>query len=222
MELAGLSVAQTVYKVHPIDKGKRILVLAGPGNNGEQFFALFTSWVANLIGGDGLVAARHLFLMGYQLQVYYPKKSRNPHLQRLEQQLLNLGIPVLETTEQVTEQFKIASHIVDALFGFSFKPPIRPPFDEIIELLRNNTSGGVPVTAVDVPSSWDVDQGPGSSGGKVFQPDVLVSLTCPKPASQFFKGRHFLGGKFVSQEFAEKWGFELPKYPGLDQVVEID
>lgn len=159
--------------------------------------------------------------MGYKLQVYYPKKSKHEHLQRLEKQLVNLGIPVLETTAEVTGQFNQVHHIIDALFGFSFKPPIRAPFDEVIEMLENN-SKKIPVTAVDVPSSWDVDQGPPSNGKAFFNPDVLVSLTCPKPASQFFKGRHFVGGRFVSQEFADKWGFEIPKYEGIDQVVEVE
>jgi NAD(P)H-hydrate epimerase len=45
MELAGLSVSQALYRLHPIQKGKRILVICGPGNN----------------GGDGMVAARHLY-----------------------------------------------------------------------------------------------------------------------------------------------------------------
>jgi NAD(P)H-hydrate repair Nnr-like enzyme with NAD(P)H-hydrate epimerase domain len=34
MELAGLSVAETVYKTYPPSKSQRILVIAGPGNNG--------------------------------------------------------------------------------------------------------------------------------------------------------------------------------------------
>lgn len=164
--------------------------------------------------------------MGYKLQVYYPKKSKHPHLQRLEVQLHNLGIPVLESTAQVSSQFKISNHIIDALFGFSFKPPIRPPFDEVIEMLQTNSNsqngGKIPVTAVDIPSSWDVDSGPIANGaGQVFNPDVLVSLTCPKPVAQYFKGRHFVGGRFVSKEFADKWGFELPDYEGLEQVAEI-
>lgn len=41
MELAGLSVAQAVYKTHPISKGNSILVLAGPGNNGKVNLAFF-------------------------------------------------------------------------------------------------------------------------------------------------------------------------------------
>ena len=54
MELAGLSVSQAVYAVHPPNKGKRILLACGPGNN----------------GGDGLVAARHLHHYGYTPIVY--------------------------------------------------------------------------------------------------------------------------------------------------------
>jgi NAD(P)H-hydrate epimerase len=34
MELAGLSVSQAIYRVHPPSKGKNILLIAGPGNNG--------------------------------------------------------------------------------------------------------------------------------------------------------------------------------------------
>jgi len=34
MELAGLSVSQAVYAVHPPSKGKNILIACGPGNNG--------------------------------------------------------------------------------------------------------------------------------------------------------------------------------------------
>ena len=54
MELAGLSVACSVYAEYPPSSHKRILVIAGPGNN----------------GGDGLVAARHLYHFGYSVEVH--------------------------------------------------------------------------------------------------------------------------------------------------------
>lgn len=61
MELAGLSVSQAVFKLHPPQKGNRVLVACGPGNN----------------GGDGLVAARHLWHYGYKPTMYFPKQTKN-------------------------------------------------------------------------------------------------------------------------------------------------
>lgn len=56
----------------------------------------------------------------------------------------------------------------------------------------------VPVTSVDAPSSWNIEDGPPKSGlGSTFQPAALISLTAPKPLVKFFKGRHFIGGRYV-------------------------
>lgn len=56
----------------------------------------------------------------------------------------------------------------------------------------------IPVTAVDAPSSWDIEDGPPKSGvGSNFHPAVLISLTAPKPLVKHFKGRHFIGGRYV-------------------------
>jgi NAD(P)H-hydrate epimerase len=63
--------------------------------------------------------------------------------------------------------------------GFSFKGEVREPFGAVIQALRDTK---LPVMSVDVPSGWDVDNGPPDSGpGKGFYPDALVSLTAPKP-----------------------------------------
>ena len=53
MELAGLSVASAVAAEHSPRSHPRILIIAGPGNN----------------GGDGLVAARHLHHFGFTPEV---------------------------------------------------------------------------------------------------------------------------------------------------------
>ncbi|TGO15867.1 hypothetical protein BPAE_0537g00010 [Botrytis paeoniae] len=109
MELAGMSVSQVVYKVHPPSKGRRILVACGPGNN----------------GGDGLVAARHLWHYGYKPKIYYPKQGKNELYQRLSTQLRNLSIPF---TDDFSEALKESDHIVDAIFGISpLPPPPQPP-----------------------------------------------------------------------------------------------
>lgn len=54
------------------------------------------------------------------------------------------------------------------------------------------------MTSVDAPSSWNIEEGPPQDGpGSNFNPAVLVSLTAPKPLVKFFKGRHFIGGRYV-------------------------
>lgn len=46
--------------------------------------------------------------------------------------------------------------IIDSIFGFSFKPPIRAPYDSIINELKNTK---IPILSVDIPSGWDVEKG---------------------------------------------------------------
>lgn len=82
-----------------------------------------------------------------------------------------------------------------SLAGFSFSGEVREPFPAVIRAMEEAT---VPVTSVDAPSSWNIEDGPPKSGlGSTFNPDVLVSLTAPKPLVKHFKGRHFIGGRYV-------------------------
>ncbi|OTA62624.1 YjeF N-terminal domain-like protein [Hypoxylon sp. EC38] len=200
MELAGLSVSQVVYRVHPPTKGNRVLVACGPGNN----------------GGDGLVAARHLRHYGYRPAIYYPKRSKNDLYQRLAKQLEDLEVPFVD---DFPAAMKSTDHIVDAVFGFSFSGEVREPFPAVIRALEETK---LPVTSVDAPSSWNIETGPPESGlGSKFNPDFLISLTAPKPLVKYFKGRHFIGGRFVSPSIAKKYDFEVPEYQGIDQIVEV-
>ena len=76
--------------------------------------------------------------------------------------------------------------------------------------------------AVDIPSSWDVEKGPPLDGpGKGFHPETLISLTAPKPCTQYFRGRQFLGGRFVPPDVSEKYGLGVDVYEGIDQIVEF-
>lgn len=82
--------------------------------------------------------------------------------------------------------------VLDAIFGFSFKPPVRAPFDAALPLIAR---ANLPIVSVDIPSGWDVERG--DADGLGLHPDVLVSLTAPKAGVKQFAGRHFLGGRFV-------------------------
>lgn len=206
MELAGYSCAVAIARCYPPETLKKdhaaVLVCCGPGNN----------------GGDGLVCARHLKLFGYKPTLYYPKKSNKPLFKALALQCERLDIPTLSffPTEPlcVVDSFNL---VVDALFGFSFKPPVRPEFSSVVEGLLA-VQDEVPVCSIDIPSGWDVEEG----NPEGIQPDLLISLTAPKKCARHFKGRrHFLGGRFVPPGLEQKYNLNLPPYPGTDPVVEL-
>ncbi len=90
--------------------------------------------------------------------------------------------------------------ILDAIFGFSFKGPVRAPFDSALSLI---TESHLPIVSVDIPSGWDVELG--NEAGVGLNPDVLISLTAPKEGVRAFSGTHFLGGRFVPKYVFLSW-----------------
>lgn len=151
-----------------------------------------------------------------------------------------MKIPIIapaSDTDTLRDALARSDVVLDAIFGFSFKPPVRAPFDSALPLISESK---LPVVSVDIPSGWDVENG--NDAGLGLEPDVLISLTAPKEGSRKFKGRHFLGGRFVTKcvpvfcssvrmyrheltggyrAMAEKFNLNLPEYPGFDQIVEL-
>lgn len=58
--------------------------------------------------------------------------------------------------------------------------------------------------AVDIPSGWDANNG---NILNLFHPAYLISLGMPKQAMKNFKGRHFLGGRFIPAKVAKELAF---------------
>lgn len=196
MELAGLSCANVIAKTYP--EQKKVLVCAGPGNN----------------GGDGLVCARHLKLFGFYPVVYYPKPPTKELFLNLLFQCKSMHIPIVDKLPTEPNDFNL---IVDAIFGFSYKPPLRELFVPVIELLKNTKT---PVVSIDIPSGWDVEKGPVEHS---YQPHTLISLTAPKLCANNFTGEHhFLGGRFIPKQLEEDYKLNLPNYPGIDNFIKLN
>lgn len=102
------------------------------------------------------------------------------------------SLPYNASMDTLRSTLSSSDVILDAIFGFSFKGPVRAPFNEVLPFL---SSARKPIVSVDIPSGWDVEKG--NEEGMGIVPDVLVSLTAPKEGVRSFKGRHFLGGRFV-------------------------
>lgn len=124
MELAGLSCASAIAKCYSKEMmaNRKILICCGPGNN----------------GGDGLVCARHLALFGYKTQVFYPKRTNKELYKNLTHQCSTMDISILDKLPDKANFESNYGLIVDALFGFSFKPPIREEFVGVINLMKES------------------------------------------------------------------------------------
>ena len=64
---------------------------------------------------------------------------------------------------------------------------------------------------MDIPSGWDVEKGKivlnsnflgNTNYGLV--PNYLISLTLPKTGVKEFKGKHFLGGRFIPEQMIKE------------------
>src|SRR5438105_1215911 len=122
MENAGLAVAQEVWMTLGTLEDRRILILAGPGNN----------------GGDGLVAARHLLEWGAQVGVYLlrPRPESDPHLQTLREQQVTVVSATDDPGFETLDQFLgVGELIVDALLGTGASRPIEGDLAAILRRL---------------------------------------------------------------------------------------
>jgi len=202
MELAGLSCAHAIAKSFP--GGGNVLVCCGPGNN----------------GGDGLVAARHLQLLGYNPSIFYPKRTDKELYNNLVNQCRMMDIEFVDFVPAAASLDDDYSVVVDALFGFSFRPPVRESFLPVLTALSKTRT---PIASVDIPSGWSVEGGPPSDDSTPhLKPSLLISLTAPKKCATFFTGpHHYLGGRFVPRRLGLKYALDLPEYPGTETCVKL-
>ncbi|TGZ65705.1 hypothetical protein CRM22_005746 [Opisthorchis felineus] len=141
MELAGLSCATAIAKAYPRDELRitngALLVCCGPGNN----------------GGDGLVCARHLKMFGYNPTICYPRTPTKQLYKNLVRQCEKMNIDFFQapTPEMASQWGSSYNLIVDALFGFGFKPPVSAEFKTLLDYM---CQAKIPVVSIDVPSGF--------------------------------------------------------------------
>lgn len=70
-------------------------------------------------------------------------------MQKLVHQTELMGIPYLNKLPEDIKDIGNYNLIVDAIFGFSFKPPMREPFGKILSVLYKSN---VPIFSIDIPS----------------------------------------------------------------------
>lgn len=165
MESAGRAVVDVVLARRP----SRVHVVCGPGHN----------------GGDGLVAARHLAIVGVAVDVELVAAPRGDAAVQWERARA-AGVREGDGAG--------ADLVVDAIFGTGLARPVEGPAARAIERLNE---AGVPVVAVDLPSGIDADRG--AELGVAVRAAETVTFGMPKPGLALEPGRSLAGRVTVAR-----------------------
>ncbi len=179
MENAGLKIGEAIEKKYGPLKEKSIYIFAGSGNN----------------GGDGMVAARHLFNQKVKAKIFLLNEKKNIkgnaaiNLSIAEK----MGIPIKEITspafmEPLEKELKKADVVVDALMGTGAKGAPRGLMKKVIDLINKYSKSTV---AVDIPTGVDADKG--TVQGKAIKAEYTVCLAYPKRGLYLYPGMDYAG-----------------------------
>ena len=179
MENAGFRVADLVTSLLDQKNHCTIIILAGKGNN----------------GGDGFVAARHLFNRGIQVQVFLaadPDKIKGDALINLNiwRKMGQKTYPLLKNND--LNLFRLAimkvDLVVDALYGTGFAGELPEHMTSVIEIVNASNK---PVVAIDIPSGLEADTG--RAQGQGVKAKHTVTFALPKLGLVLPEAKEYVG-----------------------------
>jgi len=176
MERAALKLFEWYIERFP--RSRRILIFAGPGNN----------------GGDGLALARMLAKDRYETELFYLHFSETTsadwkiNRERVKKET-SVPFSVIETVEQFprTESDDI---IIDAVFGSGLTRPVTGLPAEIIRQINNT---GCPIIAIDIPSGLSGEDNSSNDPESIIKADFTLSFQFPKLAFMFRENEVYTG-----------------------------
>ncbi len=149
MENAGRSVFEEIAKRWTRNDIDRVIIIAGKGNN----------------GGDGFVAARHLWNAGFDVSVYLIGRTSEvrDHARVNLDIIIAMGLPirvVLDGTDLEVLRAELNCKkpylCIDAVFGTGLSKEVKGINRAVIECMNDSS---MPVISVDIPSGLNADSG---------------------------------------------------------------
>ncbi|MGW8392377.1 NAD(P)H-hydrate dehydratase [Pseudoduganella sp. HUAS MS19] len=189
MQRAGQAGANEALDLLPLTIGRaRVLVLAGPGNN----------------GGDALEAAAHLGHAGAQVTILHFPPAGTPATERLDALQRARSSPArFAALNGPADARAVAAGtdwtlVVDGLFGIGLARPITGDFAELVAAVN---ALACPILALDVPSGLDADTGAivgAEAQGTAVRATHTVTFIADKPGLHTAEGRDHAGVVIVS------------------------
>jgi len=210
MENAGRTLATQARRLLGDDiRGRRIVVLAGPGGN----------------GGGGMAAARRLCNWGADVSVILGRDVGELHGVPAHQLaiLRHMGVPVQDRVHAGPDRSALGSAdlIVDALIGYSLRGAPREP---IASLIREANAAGPPILALDIPSGLDGDSG--AAAEPTIRAAATLTLALPKvgllrPAARAWVGDAYVADISVPEAVYRRLGLRVGPLFAQADIVRV-
>ncbi len=174
MERAAWGVYEEIMTKGPLPK--RVLVVAGVGNN----------------GGDGLAAGRMLALKGCRVDFFMagnPDKASEET--KVQMKILhNLGFSIQRKLEDAEYDM-----VIDALFGIGLSRNIEGEYAQVIDRINCFGETGAQIISVDIPSGICADTGKVLGCG--VRAGATVTFAFAKKGHFLYPGREYAGKLMV-------------------------
>lgn len=205
MENAARGACQVIHRLGPF---RRIVIVAGPGNNGGDGLA-----IARLLAADSIPSETLLIRGGKNLSV---DAAANHSF------LIRSGMPLIDGSapEAVPLLAGLSPQdlIVDAILGTGIRGVVASPFSDVIHSINQSSAN---VLAIDLPSGMNGDTG--LPCGICVQADHTVTFVAEKTGFQNPDARQLTGPVTVCpiglpQTWLRQWYDQLTKskQPGTD------
>ena len=145
------------------EKNSRVLIVAGPGNN----------------GGDGVTLARLLF-KDYDVSLFMPYGAKSEMCKIQFDRFFAVG-------GEVSEDIKEYDIVVDALFGSGLSKPLK---EDTVVLIKKLNSLKAAKIAVDIPSGIDID---GKPLPIAFKADITFTMGALKSSLFMDLAKDYVG-----------------------------
>lgn len=166
MENAGRSVVDEIARQFGALAGKRFIIFCGKGNN----------------GGDGFVAARHLFNRSAEVTVILlsrpsvlqgEAKTQYTALKRIAALSSDpTSLQILEWgAREISSMLPRSDFVIDAMFGTGFDGEMKGAYKSALDWINNSTGSKV---SIDIPSGLNADTG--IIQGSAVKADLTVTL----------------------------------------------
>jgi len=184
MEKAAMAVVRHTKEL--CSEKDHILAVCGYGNN----------------GGDGIAAARILFMEGYSVSITMVGEKERATKETKQQLKIarKLGIPIIRKVKW--EEY---TGIIDAIFGIGLTRTVTGEFRKVIEAINQ---AGKKVISVDMPSGVCADDG--KVMGIAVNADITVTFGYQKIGCLLFPGSECAGKVYVEDIGFASGGLEEP------------